>query len=154
MTTGTASPASTAKLLPADPLALPEFDFQRFQALLQELRGTPVVVNIWASWCGPCRIEAPDLARLAREFEGRVQFLGVDILDQRPAAREFITEFGWPYPSVFDPDAEIRDRLGFIGQPITIVYDADGEKAFEWIGVIDGDLLNREIRKVLDGAGS
>jgi cytochrome c biogenesis protein CcmG, thiol:disulfide interchange protein DsbE len=142
-----ASPA--ASLLPKNRLDLPSFDLPKYQALLEELRGAPVVVNIWGSWCPPCRVEAPGLARLAREFEGDVQFVGVDILDVRESARQFILEFDWPYPSVFDEDAEIRDRLGYVGQPVTIVYDRDGTVTFEWVGAITEGLLRREIRKVI-----
>jgi thiol-disulfide isomerase/thioredoxin len=153
---GQASPTTQSQsrrdsLLPEDRLALPEYDFPRFRALLRELRGKPVVVNIWAAWCPPCRVEAPDLAEVSREFEGEVQFLGIDILDERRAARDFILEFDWPYPSVFDPEGEIRDRLGHIGQPITIVYDREGKLSFEWTGTITGDLLRAEIGKVLTG---
>jgi cytochrome c biogenesis protein CcmG, thiol:disulfide interchange protein DsbE len=136
--------------LPSDRLELPELGFQEFQTLLGELQGGPVVVNIWASWCPPCFVEAPELAQVSREFEGRVQFLGVDILDDRQAARKFIRRFDWRYPSVFDPDGEIRDRLGYIGQPITVLYDRGGDVAFEWTGTITADLLRAEIRKVLD----
>jgi len=150
------SPAETgeearvgASLLPQNRLELPEFDLPKFQAFLKEFRGTPVVVNIWGSWCAPCRVEAPDLAEVSREFEGRVQFVGVDILDDREAARQFILEFDWPYPSVFDPKGEIRDRLGYIGQPVTIVYDREGRKSFEWVGALNAEILRREIRKVL-----
>jgi cytochrome c biogenesis protein CcmG, thiol:disulfide interchange protein DsbE len=143
-----ASP-SRAMLLPQDRLALPEFDLARFQALLAELRGTPVVVNIWAAWCPPCRNEAPGLAKVARQFEGRVQFLGVDILDVREDAREFIKEFDWPYPHVFDPHGEIRDGLGYIGQPVTIIYDREGRRVFEWDGEITEGMLRREVRKVV-----
>jgi thiol-disulfide isomerase/thioredoxin len=138
----------SSSLLPGR-LELPELGFPEFQALLQELRGQPVVVNIWGSWCPPCQLEAPDLARVSHDFAGRVQFLGVDILDSRPAAREFILRFGWPYPSVFDPAGEIRGRLGYIGQPVTVIYDRHGEVAFEWPGVVTTDLLTREIREVL-----
>ncbi len=145
--------APRASLLPENRLELPEFDLLKFQALLRELRGTPVVVNIWGSWCAPCRVEAPDLAEVSREFEERVQFVGVDILDDREAARQFILEFDWPYPSVFDPDGEIRDRLGYIGQPVTIVYDRDGNKSFEWVGALNAEILRREIRKVLWARG-
>jgi thiol-disulfide isomerase/thioredoxin len=144
-----AEPPATAPLLPKNRLDLPSFDLAKYQALLVELRGTPVVVNIWGSWCPPCRVEAPGLSKVAREFESRVQFLGVDILDVRESAREFILEYDWLYPSVFDEDAEIRDKLGYIGQPITIVHDRDGTVTFEWVGVITEDLLRQEIRKVL-----
>lgn len=140
-------------LLPRDRLELPELDFEQFRALLGELRGTPVVVNVWASWCAPCRAEAPGLARLAREFSGSVQFLGVDILDDRASAREFILEFDWPYPSIFDPAGEIRDRLGYVGQPITILYDRAGEVAFDWVGVVAEDRLRAEIQRVLGTEG-
>jgi thiol-disulfide isomerase/thioredoxin len=146
--TGEEQPVGTT-LLPQSRLELPEFDFPRFQALLEELRGTPVVVNIWGSWCAPCRVEAPDLAKASREFENRGQFVGVDILDTREDARLFILEFDWPHPSVFDPKGEIRDRLGYIGQPVTIVYDREGRKAFEWVGALNAEILRREIRKVL-----
>jgi thiol-disulfide isomerase/thioredoxin len=140
----------TPRLLPSDRLELPRFTFGQFEALLAELRGRPVVVNIWGSWCPPCMVEAPDLAEVSRAFEGRVQFVGVDILDDREAAQEFILRFDWPYPSVFDPAGEIRDRLGFFGQPITVIYDRRGDVAFEWAGTVTADLLREEIRKVLD----
>ena len=136
-------------LLPRDRLDLPDFPFEQFRALLAELQGRPVVVNIWGSWCPPCQVEAPDLARVAREFQGRVQFVGVDILDDRRAARGFILRFDWPYPSVFDPTGEIRDRLGYFGQPITVIYDGRGDVAFEWTGTVTDDLLREEIGKVL-----
>jgi thiol-disulfide isomerase/thioredoxin len=128
---------------------LPEFGVGRFQALLAEVQGMPVVVNVWGSWCPPCRAEAPELAVVSREFDGQVQFLGVDILDRRQEARRFIMEFDWQYPSVFDPDAEIRDWLGYFGQPVTIILDRQGRRAFEWLGPLTGEILRREIRKIL-----
>ena len=120
--------ATTSQLLPTNQFQLPEFDAVRFRALLAQLRGTPVVVNIWASWCGPCKVEAPDLAAAARRFGRRVQFVGVDILDQRPAARAFIRSHGWLYPSVFDPTGAIRTDLGFVGQPDTLFFDRSGRQ--------------------------
>jgi thiol-disulfide isomerase/thioredoxin len=136
-------------VLDSGPLALPEYGVAEFRQLLDQLQGRPVVVNFWGSWCPPCRGEAPDLRRASEEFEGRVQFLGVDMLDNRGAAREFIREFGWRYPSVFDPDGEIRNGLGYLGQPITIIYDRRGEVAFDFVGAVDLELLRTEIRKVL-----
>ena len=138
-----------AALFPEDRLALPAADLEAFRAMLRELEGTPVVVNIWASWCGPCRAEAPHLASLAREYEDDVRFVGVDILDNRDAAKDFILEFDWPYPSVFDPRGEIRDGLGYVGQPVTFIVDERGDVVFEWPGVITEELLRGEIEKVL-----
>ena len=138
-----------ASLLPQDPMELPEMDAPTFRALLAELRGSPVVVNVWATWCPPCVEEAPDLAEVSREYEDRVQFIGLDILDDRPAAREFIREYGWRYPSVFDPDGEIRDALGYVGQPVTVMYDREGKLSFEHVGAVDAGILRTEIGKLL-----
>jgi cytochrome c biogenesis protein CcmG, thiol:disulfide interchange protein DsbE len=141
--------AGDRPLLPESRLALPEYDLAQFQSLIEELRGTPVVVNFWGSWCPPCRVEAPNLAEAAREYRGQVQFLGVDILDNRQAARDFILAADWQYPSVFDPEGAIRDGLGYVGQPITLIYDRDGTLAFEWNGVVTLDLLRRELRRLI-----
>jgi thiol-disulfide isomerase/thioredoxin len=142
-------PAGDGSLLPRDRLALPEYDLAQFEALLAELRGTPVLVNVWGSWCPPCAAEAPHLAEAARRYRGKVQFLGVDILDNRQAARDFILGVDWQYPSIFDPEAEIRDGLGYVGQPITLIYDAEGNLVFEHNGTVTVDLLEEEFRKVL-----
>lgn len=146
-----ATKATGIAMLPKDRLSLPTFGFARFQDVLGQLAnaGVPVVVNIWASWCGPCRVESPNLVQAAERHGGEVQFLGVDILDQRAAAQAFIQEEGYPYPSVFDQTGEIRDRLGYIGQPITIFYDAAGRKVDEWPGPIGLPQLLDRIDKIL-----
>lgn len=125
------APSAASESLPSSPTALPTFDLASFRRLLVTLHGKPVVVNIWASWCGPCVQEAPALAAVARQYQGKVQFVGVDITDQLPAARAFIQRYGWPYPSVFDPAGAIKSGLGYLGQPVTIVYDANGAKVDE-----------------------
>jgi thiol-disulfide isomerase/thioredoxin len=142
-------PSSDKRLLPEDRLTLPEFNLARYEALITELRGAPVVVNFWGSWCPPCTAEAPDLAKVSKEYEGRAQFVGVDILDAREPARDFIVRYDWQYPSVFDPAGAIRDGLGYIGQPITLVYDRKGELSFEWNGVVTAEQLRSEIDLVL-----
>jgi thiol-disulfide isomerase/thioredoxin len=136
-------------LLPTTATALPDFTPERFQELLEQLRGRPVLVNFWGSWCGPCYREAPVLATAADRYGGRMQFLGVDISDQRGPAREFIQEFGWTFPSVFDPDNKILASLGLLGAPITIVYDESGERVFEWVGEITQEQLTAELDEVL-----
>ena len=139
----------SADLLPTTPTQLPTFDLERFEQLLRQLRGRPVLANIWASWCGPCTVEAPHLAAAAKAYRGRVQFLGVDILDQTAPAREFVKRYGWIYPSVFDPNGSIRDGLGFVGQPITILYDAAGKQVFTWSGATTQKQLTTELEKVV-----
>jgi cytochrome c biogenesis protein CcmG/thiol:disulfide interchange protein DsbE len=145
--------ATRAPLLPTRVAALPSFDLDAYRRLLGQLRGTPVVVNIWASWCGPCREEAPRLAEAARRYGSRVQFLGVDILDQRAAAASFIARYGWPYPSVFDASGDIRDGLGFLGQPVTVFYAASGRLVSSWSGPLTGEALAEGIGSIL-GSGA
>lgn len=142
-------PGVEAPLLPRTTCELPRFDPARFEELLAQLRGVPVVVNVWASWCGPCIEEAPHLGRLARATAGRVQFLGVDILDQLAPARAFVLRFGWPYPSVFDPPGAIRDSLGLLGQPHTLVFDRQGRRVFTWSGPVTEDVLRRALDRAL-----
>jgi len=131
-------------LLPATPTALPEFDPDLFRQLLAQLRGRPVVVNVWASWCGPCIEEAPGLARLARQFQ-RIQFIGVNVSDQRGAAAAFIRKYDWTFPSVFDPTGAIRTDLGFIGVPVTVILDSSGKQVFTRSGAIDESELRKEL---------
>ena len=134
--------AAEAALLPTDALELPDFDLAMYRELLGQLEGTPVLVNVWGSWCGPCRDEAPNLAAAHERYGDRVQFLGVDILDAREGARAFMREFGWTYPSVYDPTGAIRDGLGLLGQPWTLLYDASGELVERWVGPAPPDELN------------
>jgi cytochrome c biogenesis protein CcmG/thiol:disulfide interchange protein DsbE len=135
--------------LPSSPTALPTFTSQQFQVLLKQLRGKPVVVNIWASWCGPCRSEAPQLAIVSKQYAGKVQFLGVDIQDQTVPARAFIEKYGWIYPSVADPTGAIRNGLGLIGVPVTLVFDRNGSVAFTWSGAVTTEILRAELAKLV-----
>ncbi len=150
-----AANATTAPLLPADRYALPSFDLAKLQELLGQLQGTPVVVHIWASWCGPCRLEGPLLEQAVKTYGDRVQFLGVDIMDSRDSARGFMREFGWAFPSVYDPSAQgdIRTQLDFIGQPDSLFYGADGTLVARWSGPLTDAVLKEDLAKIVP-AGS
>jgi cytochrome c biogenesis protein CcmG, thiol:disulfide interchange protein DsbE len=102
-----------------------------FEARLRELRGFPVVVNKWASWCGPCRAEFPYFQSEAAAQGKRIAFLGVDSNDGEDSARDFLAEFPVPYPSYLDPDLEIADRLeGALAFPATAFYDSEGKLVY------------------------
>ena len=96
-------------------------------AQLRELRGTPVVVNLWASWCDPCRFELPYLQRQALARGARVAFLGVNSNDNRDDARKLAERFPMPYPSFEDPRLAVAGRYGARGLPATAFYDAKGK---------------------------
>jgi cytochrome c biogenesis protein CcmG, thiol:disulfide interchange protein DsbE len=108
-----------------------------FDQRLQALRGTPVVVNKWASWCGPCRFEFPWFQSLAEKRGGQIAFLGVNGNDSDGAAKQFLSELPLPYPSYTDPDLHIAQDLGGPPQafPTTAYYDRSGKLVFSHPGV-------------------
>ena len=101
-----------------------------YEERIASLRGFPVVANVWASWCGPCREEFPDFQRLSARYGKRVAFLGVNSQDGDDAAATFLRDHPVPYPSYTDPDEEIADALGSRGLPGTAFYDREGELVF------------------------
>lgn len=98
-----------------------------YEKRLATLRGYPAVVNVWASWCGPCRFEFPYLQQAAARYGKRVAFLGIDSEDSDDAASTFLAEEPVPYPSYTDPDTDVADSLGAsLGLPDTAFYDRTG----------------------------
>lgn len=105
------------------------------QVNLAALRGQPMVVNFWAQWCGPCRLEAPFLAEFAERSGGAVRVLGVDYADPEPAlALEFAASAGWTYPHVTDPLKQTAAPVRFNGIPVTVFVDADGRILYRHVG--------------------
>jgi cytochrome c biogenesis protein CcmG, thiol:disulfide interchange protein DsbE len=94
----------------------------------------PTVINIWASWCGPCLDEMPLLDQLAQQGAGQVDVLGIVTNDNRSAATSYAMEMGLSFPSVLDPKGQVVDAEGFPGVPASILLDADGTIAFRHIG--------------------
>lgn len=102
-----------------------------FERQLADLRGHPIVINKWASWCRPCRSEFPIFQQVATERGKEIAFLGVNAADKRPAAEKFLGERPLPYPSYEDPDEDIARELKVAKFfPMTIFVDEQGETAF------------------------
>jgi cytochrome c biogenesis protein CcmG, thiol:disulfide interchange protein DsbE len=127
-----------------------------YEERLGELRGYPAVVNVWASWCGPCRFEFPHFQRAAAAYGKRVAFLGIDSQDSAAAARTFLREEPVPYPSYTDPDEEIVASVGAtLGLPDTAFYDRRGELVYLKQGPYEdlAELRADVERYALGGAG-
>jgi cytochrome c biogenesis protein CcmG/thiol:disulfide interchange protein DsbE len=119
---------------------------------LSELRGTPVVLNFWASWCDPCQEEAPVLRRGADRWrEQGVLFLGLDMQDVREDAREFLREFELDFPQVRDPTNATARRWGVTGIPETFFISARGEVVGHVIGSLTAEQLDAGARAAQKG---
>lgn len=118
---------------------------------LAELRGRPVVINFWASWCIPCRKEAPLLNAAARRHRGQVVFLGVDVQDLESDALAFLREFAVPYVSVRDRGNKTFDAYGLTGVPETYYLAADGRIVAHAPGPVTDATLEAGIRATVSG---
>lgn len=114
--------------------ALPAAVLTPPRATLASLRGKPAIVNFWASWCGPCRKEAPELALLSRRLHGRATLVGVDWNDALSGARGFIAKNRWTFPNLRDADGTVGNDYRLSGLPNSFVLDRDGRIARVLIG--------------------
>jgi thiol-disulfide isomerase/thioredoxin len=120
-----------------------------FDARLKGLRGYPVVVNKWASWCGPCQTEFPAYQRAAVKFGGRVAFIGVDAKDANAAAATFLREFPVTYPSYVDPNEQISNAIqAATFFPQTIFFNRHGKSVYDHAGpYLTAAALERDVRR-------
>lgn len=108
---------------------------------LAELKGRPVVLNFWASWCGPCKMEHPVLEWGAREFGHQARFLGVVFEDTEDNARQFLLQMGASFPQLVDPRSRMAVDYGVAGVPETYFIDRQGIIRGKHVGPIDPQTL-------------
>jgi cytochrome c biogenesis protein CcmG/thiol:disulfide interchange protein DsbE len=125
-----------------------------FQRRIAALRGYPVVVNKWASWCGPCRGEFPVFQKAAIQEAKRIAFVGVDSSDNDDNAKTFLADFPLSYPSYRDPDLKVARVFNGVGAfPTTAFYDRRGKVAYVHQGPYRSvDDLLRDVRRYASGA--
>jgi cytochrome c biogenesis protein CcmG/thiol:disulfide interchange protein DsbE len=150
---------SSEQLEVGDPAPAPELpvldtsDTTGATASLSELEGSWVLLNIWASWCGPCESEAPDLVEFQKEHGSRAfTILGIQTQDGTEDGQEFVREFGLNYPSLRDGSGDYADELGSTGVPETILVDPSGNVAYIRRGEVDAELLEAEVEPLITAA--
>lgn len=117
---------------------------------LSSLKGKPVVLNFWASWCPPCREEALTLEETWQVYQDRdVTFIGIDIQDREADARAYIEEFGITYPNGPDIGGKITINYGVAGIPVTFFVNREGRIVSRWVGAISEGLLKARIEEIL-----
>lgn len=127
---------------------LPAVSLEQFEGMLVGQRGRPVVVNIWASWCAPCRTEMPLLDDAARSYGSEVVILGVASKDDPAEARRFLEDLGITYPNVFDASGQVRVALGLTAYPTTYVFGADGRLRAR----VDGGISEQRLAGLIEDA--
>ena len=138
--------------------AAADFDLPRLEGggrqTLADYRGKVVVLNVWGSWCDPCRTESPLLERWHKRIakDGKGTLLGVDVLDNTPDAKAFIREYGLTYPQLKDPEDELRPEYGVAGVPETIVIDPRGRVAAVKRGPVDDAFMRQNVAPLLKGS--
>jgi len=117
---------------------------------LDGLKGRPIVINFWASWCGPCRLEASSIENNYLAFRDKgVEFVGVAIQDNPSDARAFVKEFKWTFSVGLDESGDIADKYKLYGVPKTVVAGKDGKLVFTHTGAVSTEELAGAIQKAL-----
>jgi cytochrome c biogenesis protein CcmG/thiol:disulfide interchange protein DsbE len=116
-------------------------------------RSKPVVLNFWASWCGPCRMEAPDLQKMYEKYGGQIDMYGVNVTsnDSPEAAQAFVQSYKLTFPIPMDVSGSVSNRYLVQAFPTTYLIDTEGIVRKKIIGMIDAGTLELELRQLLNG---
>ena len=121
---------------------------------MEDLGDRPVVVNLWASWCAPCREEMPLLQEAYERYDDRIGFLGVNTEDPSSAAASLLADLGITYASVVDRERRLLDELAAPGLPVTLAVAADGRVLAREVGQMSAERLEGLVRELLADGGA
>ena len=120
---------------------------------LADYEGKWVLVNVWASWCGPCRDEAPALETFYREHRGEdFEVLGIDTQETADGGRDFVDEFELTYPQLHDGDGDYAEELKTTGVPENFLVAPDGNLAVALHGAVDETFLREQVAPLIEGS--
>jgi peroxiredoxin len=115
---------------------------------LTDLRGRVVLLNFWATWCGPCRVEMPDLQARADRWTDRLTIVGVNFDEPEADVRTFRDELGLTFPIVLDPGAKVQNLYRIVGYPTTILIDSQGVVRVQHVGLMSPDQLDKYLAQM------
>ncbi|MEZ4659149.1 MAG: TlpA disulfide reductase family protein [Caldilineaceae bacterium] len=116
---------------------------------LSDLQGRPVLLNFWATWCAPCRLEMPELIRQA-EANAELVILEINVMEKRAPVEAFVADFQMPMPVVMDADGDLRDAYLVRNMPTSVFIDREGKIASVWKGILTADLLDQMLGKIVE----
>jgi len=114
----------------------------------EEYRGKPVLLNFWATWCAPCRIEMPVLQKSFEEYDGELSVIAINNAESKEDVQAFVDEFGLTFDVLLDPEAAIQHLYQISGYPTTFIIDSDGAIRMRHIGLISDDQLDRYLTEI------
>lgn len=140
-----------------EPIEMSATTLEGDQLNIATLRGKPLVMNVWGSWCGPCRTEAPALQQAHEELGEKASFVGIAFRDTETGARTHEKEYGITYPSLFDEGDLLLSLNGAVTSqsiPVTLVLDAEGRIAGRYVGVVSKVTLMDLVEDVSGNQGA
>ncbi len=131
---------------PAPDFVLENLDGE--QVALEDLRGKVVLLNFWATWCGPCRVEMPTLESRHQKYPEHLAVIGVDFDEPKENVAAFVEEFGLTFPILLDPGATVQDAYRIRGYPTSVFLDKDGTVQIVHIGIMAEDQLDDYLQEM------
>jgi len=118
---------------------------------LEDFKGKPIVVNFWATWCGPCKQEMPFFEKTWKEYKDKeVVFIGIDVMDDKDNAQEFIEKLGISYTNLYDPSGKTSNSYGVVALPATFFIDKNGDIAVKHYGSFLGKDAEKAFKSYLE----
>lgn len=142
---------SERKLPPTVGAAVPDFELTRLEGLpvqLSRLKGTPVVINFWATWCPPCKEEMPLLERYGKKYAGKLAILGVDSEEEASLVEPFVNGIGITFPVLLDRSGRVSDLYFVKDFPYTFFVDQGGVLRAQHLGLLSEDLLVQYLKTI------
>jgi cytochrome c biogenesis protein CcmG/thiol:disulfide interchange protein DsbE len=136
---------------PAPAFTLKRLDKEEIVSLAQ-YRGRPVVINFWATWCGPCKLEHPTLEWASQQYGEKIQFLGVVFEDTLENARLYLASNSFSFPQLMDPHSRMSVDYGLAGVPETYFIDANGTIQDKYVGPLDRRTMTERLRRLAPAA--
>ncbi|HET7010431.1 MAG TPA: TlpA disulfide reductase family protein [Anaerolineales bacterium] len=143
--------SSTPGLGPGVGSSAPDFELTSLdgdRVRLSALQGRVVLLNFWATWCDPCRLEMPDLQTRADRFGDQLVVLGINFDEPEADVRAFQEELGLTFPLLLDPGAKVQQLYRVVGYPTSVFVDEDGIVRFTHVGIMSGDQIDRYLAEL------